>query len=288
MSVNQLPFEHISIEDVAAALEGNELMSLVDVCGFFLCQKGSAVVSLNDQTFHIQAGDIYVYTPSTFISVLNRSSDLEGIAVKCQMDFVLPMMERIVNVRDFLTLRDNPCISLSPEQQSDLEKMLKGLRKRQMLLEKLTPDSGTFFIMQNLVLALAEAVFHELLFDYASTQHIEPQSQDPKDRIFQNFLISLFKNYKCERDVTFYANEQYLSPRYFSSIIKEKSGHSALQWIIQMVISSIRQTLKNSYRSIKEISSEFNFPTQSFFGKYFKQYTGLSPKEYRATVGNNA
>ena len=100
MSVNQLPFEHISIEDVAAALEGNELMSLVDVCGFFLCQKGSAVVSLNDQTFHIQAGDIYVYTPSTFISVLNRSSDLEGIAVKCQMDFVLPMMERIVNVRD--------------------------------------------------------------------------------------------------------------------------------------------------------------------------------------------
>ena len=27
-----------------------------------------------------------------------------------------------------------------------------------------------------------------------------------------------------------------------------------------------------------------NFPTQSFFGKYFKQYVGVSPKEYR----NNA
>jgi AraC family transcriptional activator of pobA len=30
-----------------------------------------------------------------------------------------------------------------------------------------------------------------------------------------------------------------------------------------------------------EIADQLNFPTQSFFGKYFKQYVGISPKEYR-------
>ena len=33
--------------------------------------------------------------------------------------------------------------------------------------------------------------------------------------------------------------------------------------------------------TIKEIATKLNFPTQSFFGKYFKQYVGVSPKEYR-------
>ena len=39
--------------------------------------------------------------------------------------------------------------------------------------------------------------------------------------------------------------------------------------------------LDNTDLSIKEIATKLNFPTQSFFGKYFKQYVGISPKEYR-------
>lgn len=70
-------------------------------------------------------------------------------------------------------------------------------------------------------------------------------------------------------------------PRYFSSVIKEKSGSSALQWIIQNVITEAKYLLDNTDLSIKEIATKLNFPTQSFFGKYFKQYVGISPKEYR-------
>lgn len=148
-------------------------------------------------------------------------------------------------------------------------------------LSEVSPDSGQSQILKSLVLSLAEGVFHELLFDFVSNHPTEAKTQDVRDRIFQAFLISLFRNYKNEREVSFYAEEQHLSPRYFSSIIKEKSGHSALHWIILMVISSIREVLRNSDLSMKEISTEFHFPSQSFFGKYFKQYVGVSPKEYR-------
>ena len=33
--------------------------------------------------------------------------------------------------------------------------------------------------------------------------------------------------------------------------------------------------------SKQEIADRLNFANQSFFGKYFKHYTGMSPKEYR-------
>ena len=39
--------------------------------------------------------------------------------------------------------------------------------------------------------------------------------------------------------------------------------------------------LKKSDKSIKEIVNELDFPNLSFFGKYVKRHTGLSPKQYR-------
>ena len=118
-------------------------------------------------------------------------------------------------------------------------------------------------------------------FIYFSNEPQTPLPQDKKDKIFQNFMITLYRYYRQERDVTFYADKQCLSARYFSSVIKEKSGSSALQWIIQNVITEAKYLLDNTDLSIKEITTKLNFPTQSFYGKYFKQYVGISPKEYR-------
>lgn len=282
MDNHHLPFEYITIEDAAKAIENQEnRIAMANVCGFFLCQHGSGDVSLNDKTFHIKAGDVYFYMPSTFVCVLNHSTNLNGIAVKCEIDFVLPMLEQLIDGGNILRMRENPCISLQSEQQRSLENLANLVQERQRQLSLYTPDSATFHILQRLTLTLAESLFHELLLDYACNQSLQPQVHDNRDRIFQTFLVSLFRNYKREREVSFYAAEQCLSPRYFSSVVKEKSGHSALQWIVQMVISSVRQVLTSTDLSIKEIAMEYNFPSQSFFGKYFKQYVGVSPKEYR-------
>lgn len=286
MNGSSLPFENISIQHVSEVLESqSNLMSLMDLAGFFLCQQGWVDVSINDRTYHIQAGDIYFYTPSTFVSLLNRSEDLEGIAVKCEMDFILPLFERAMDGQSILAMREHPCISLTTDQITSIEQTVALINERQLVMAQSPQDSEPHRILEHLLLSLAEGLFYELLYDYFSnSQSLQPKEQDSKDRIFQTFLMSLFRNYKREREVSFYAAEQCLSPRYFSSIVKEKSGHSALQWIIQMVISSARQVLRSSDLSIKEIAMEFNFPSQSFFGKYFKQYVGVSPKEYRRQV----
>ena len=286
MNGSSLPFEHISIQQVSEVLESqSNLMSLMDLAGFFLCRQGWVDVSINDQTYHIQGGDIYFYTPSTFVSLLNRSADLDGIAVKCEMDFILPLFERVLDGQSILAIREHPGISLTVEQSRSIEQTVTLIHDRQQIMARYPQDSKEHLILQHLLLSLAEGLFYELLLDYFSnSQSLHPKEQDNKDRIFQQFLMSLFRNYKREREVAFYAAEQCLSPRYFSSIVKEKSGHSALQWIIQMVISSARQVLRSSDLSIKEIATDFNFPSQSFFGKYFKQYVGVSPKDYRRQV----
>ncbi|KAB5217038.1 helix-turn-helix domain-containing protein, partial [Bacteroides ovatus] len=49
----------------------------------------------------------------------------------------------------------------------------------------------------------------------------------------------------------------------------------------ELVILEAKALLNSSSMNIQEIADRLNFANQSFFGKYFKHYTGMSPKEYR-------
>lgn len=282
MNWNHLPYEYLAVEDaLLASFERGHRLALTSQCGLFFCQCGWIDVSLNDQIFHLQEGDLYYYMPSTFVCIMDHSDDLRGIGMKSQLDFVLPMLEKVFNGGNVLVMREHPCISLNAAQRNSLESLVELIRERKRQWDEEGPNGNSTPILQRMLISLGESLFYEVLFNYATNQSLQPRVYDAGDRIFQAFLVSLFNHYKAEREVAYYAAEQCLTPRYFSSVIKEKSGHSALQWIIQMVISSARQMLVSSDLTIKEIASEFNFPSQSFFGKYFKQYVGLSPKEFR-------
>lgn len=276
------PFQKLSIQEVADNIEiNNQLGSHIGMCGFFLCQEGWAEITLGENRYTIHKGDIYLYAPSGIVNILNRSYNLKGIAFKSSLDFIIPFIERIVCQKDIMMIQNTPCISLHEDQQLRIEELSEILDKRQSLLDEMSNTGPGPSILKHEIECLGEALFNELLFDYFDCQSVVPKKQDARDKVFQNFIISLMKNFKKEREVTFYAKEQCLTSRYFSSVVKEKTGHSALQWIVQVVISSAKQMLAHSDMSIKEIAIEFSFPTQSFFGKYFKQYVGVSPKEYR-------
>ena len=87
--------------------------------------------------------------------------------------------------------------------------------------------------------------------------------------------------HKEQRSVGFYAEKMHITPKYMSSMMKQISGRSAAEWIDEYVILEAKNLLKYSGMSIQEITYFLNFSTQSFFGKYFKQHTGMSPSQYR-------
>lgn len=285
MIEQQMPFRRILLtSDTFQILKEGQIISTFNKCGIFYCQRGSVEVSLEGYHYHIKPGDVYIYMASTLVHLLHKSEDAEGIMVEVDFYYILPIVNKVINVESQLFMRKNPCVSLSGEQCAHFEYLLNNLWDRINAEDSQKENVQYQHLKLELIKSMGQTICYEILNMYFTNQPLQPLQQGKKDVVFQNFMLSLFRFYRKERDVSFYARMQHITPRYFSAIIKEKTGDSALQWIVRMVITEAKQLLEESDLSIKEIADQLNFPTQSFFGKYFKQYVGVSPKEYR----NNA
>lgn len=137
------------------------------------------------------------------------------------------------------------------------------------------------YLMKEQVLRSLQTAYVSLLFSFISPDSYIRKEKNSRQYIFFNlFLERLSEHHKSERSVQFYANLLNITPKYLSTIAQAYSGLSASQVIDQYVIYAIKQTLYANYANIKTISTQYNFPSQSFFGRYFKRITGMSPNEY--------
>jgi AraC-like DNA-binding protein len=120
---------------------------------------------------------------------------------------------------------------------------------------------------------------------YSSERLRDINDNDPTrssaGNISRTFLQLVKDNFRQERQLKFYSDALCITPRYLSRVVRECTGSSASDWIERYVVLEARALLKSTNMTIQQISDYLNFPSQTFFGKYFKRRAGLSPKEYR-------
>lgn len=101
------------------------------------------------------------------------------------------------------------------------------------------------------------------------------------NRTVEVFLRLVQQNFRQHRFLEFYADKMKITPKHLSRTVKQQTGQSATDWIERIVTLEAKVLLRSSTLNIKEITDYLNFPTQSFFSKYFKKVTGQSPTEFR-------
>ena len=106
-----------------------------------------------------------------------------------------------------------------------------------------------------------------------------------REQILYSDFMQLVNIYaSAEHNIDFYASKLCLSARYMSTIVKKVSGKSAKQWIDDTIIVHTKINLKHTNKTVAQISDEMNFPNPSFFSKYFKRLTGMTPLQYRLST----
>ena len=99
--------------------------------------------------------------------------------------------------------------------------------------------------------------------------------------LYERFMKLLEHHHKEEYTVTFYANLLCITPKYLSSVIHSITGKHATEWIQDYRILEAKIALRATNANLKNIAELLNFSTPSHFGRFFKLYTGYTPREYR-------
>lgn len=277
--MNTIEVSDIEILDISSMdVERSDAVICIEQNGFLLCRRGTISLMMDDHQYNVQGGDLYIYPAFSQTYIRGCSADFQGVVGKADFDFVLSSLDSIADTQSHVYIRFHPLVSLTVTQCQCIEKMIDMIRMRKEIHTHLK---------EPVVSALVQAFLYEVIDTYItnSKDRIQSKKQTRKDKIFQNFMVALHRNFREHRSVKFYAAQQNLTTRYFATLVHEVSGKTPLQWISLFVITEAKHLLSNPKMSIKEVADRLNFTEQSFFGRYFKQYAGYSPSEYKSMSG---
>ncbi len=239
-----------------------------------LCRKGHAQYSIDTREQIVQPGDLLFISEGHIVDNYTASPDFDCSCILVSTQFYHGFVQNVKNVSSLLLFSmNNPVVRLTPREIQTYSNYFQTIR------DKIADTQHHYRI--ELVKALLLAMFYDMSGVIYRVEQSSSKGQSRADVMFAKFIRLLEENFRKERRVGWYANKMGITAKYLSEIVKNVSKRTPNEWIDSYVILEIRVMLKNSTRTIGQITEDLNFPNQSFLGKFFKEHVGVSPTEYR-------
>lgn len=258
-----------------------------------ICRKGKARLNVNYKDWELYEGAVITLFPNDVVEL-----KVEGDCKSPETENGDCKSPQTANSFQAEILKYNP--SLLREASLQLEQTvyssLREDRCRQdtpvvtniingmFSLLKVYFDQSECTCISQLVLCQLKAFFigfHEYLQRNPHYRPDEVKSYRVRE-LFNRFMMLLERDYKISRDVNYYAAQMNISSKYLTNIVSLVTGHTPKTIIDQYVILQLKMHLKRTTQSIKEMAWEFHFADVSFFCRYFKKHTGLTPQQIRS------
>ena len=258
-----------------------------------ICRKGKARLNVNYKDWELYEGAVITLFPNDVVEL-----KVDGDCKSPETENGDCKSPQTANNFQAEILKYNPSLlreaSLQLEQTvySSLRKdrcrqdtpVVTNIINGMFSLLKVYFDQSECTCISQLVLCQLKAFFigfHEYLQRNPQYRPDEVKSYRVRE-LFNRFMMLLERDYKISRDVNYYAAQMNISSKYLTNIVNQVTGHTPKTIIDQYVILQLKLHLKRSTQSIKEMAWEFHFADVSFFCRYFKKHTGLTPQQIRS------
>ncbi|TFU92804.1 AraC family transcriptional regulator [Barnesiella sp. WM24] len=268
--------DDIAVIDSLDDIKGMKLPAKIDFILSILCEDGSLSIDYDSTSRQLTGRMLMILKPGHVLRSYKASENFKGHFIVVSTKFFGDSISTFSKMLPCFTLfRDNPVITLSAEDAASQIELRALLRRKAY--------SAGHQYRDKVIRSVIEAMFYETLGLYSSYHSIDAAAMTRRrDALFYKFLQEVEANCTKERSVAYYAGKLCVSPKHLSATVKDASGRTAGEWIDSYVILEAKLLLQNTGLTIQEVSTKLNFPNQSFFGKYFKHLTGMSPRAFRA------
>lgn len=245
----------------------------MEIDTIIFCRGGIAHIEIDLVPYEITANTQLIIIAGSIVHNIDRSDDFKISYIAFKHDIYYEVTAQLEPSFTFF-LKEYPCVLLNEKRICKMNYLVEAM-------EDFYNEKNNCFrvkIFKNNIQSFLLDVYDKTrtLFKIDKSEQV-----GRKEELFIKFIQMIHNFCPKEREVIFYANKLYITPRYLSSITQNIAEKPAKYIIDRHAIQRIKIMLKYTNKSIQDISYELNFPDQSFFSRYFKKHTGMTPQEYR-------
>lgn len=255
-----------------------------------ICNRGTLAYQVNQSHHKTSPGGIFFALPGQLFTVMEYSDDLEATVVFITSDYLLKLGSRSemllvptkgyfenrilgsFNELEKVLVQD---IFLSDEVCGDIRRILSVLQRH---TNPQVAESNLVLsvpLIQTLLLLILESL---------NRGTTKVRSLSRQEQLSKDFFVLLLQHHKAQHDVSFYASQLYVTPKYLSTVVRKTTGSSIQDWVSRLLLFSSKSLLKSSRLSVQQVAAELHFSTPSSFIRFFHRLTGMTPREYRVKI----
>lgn len=239
------------------------------------CDSGELFFELNYTSYTLKKNGFLIITPLDILTFEKSTADYTSTVLVLPSETFSPILKDI-NLLNFKYIKQSPVINLQNEYLALYKQILSTLWQMKELV-----GEDEFDKIAGLQMSSLSVVQQDYYNKYIANKEAVHDYIPRKKELFRNFINRLVESHQVSREVLFYANELGVSSGYLNEVCNEVSGHSAKAIIDSAVAARLKYELSYTTKSIQELSDAYNFPSQSYFTRYYKRMTGLTPSEFR-------
>lgn len=224
-----------------------------------MVSEGSVRVVVNLEEFLLERHSAMLLTPDSIIEIKESSHDFDMKAFSFKD---LPL---------FAEPSQQACFTLNDDE------WLLADQYFQLIWHTVHRPVVMLDVIQHLQTALLTELSH-----IARREHGTGQAKTSRHEELLHRFLKLVNAYGLsQRKIAFYADHLCITPNHLGAVIRQASGLTVVQWLNRYAIQKAKVLLRYSDLPIWEIAERMNFANPSFFCKFFKRETGMTPAVYR-------
>lgn len=239
------------------------------------CLHGCINVRVQQKEYHLEKGCICVIYAGQILENAEISEGGKVIFVAIDTEYAMTEIRSPhgKSIRQLVLGSQEPALlQLKEGECNDFSMLYRSVRSIIASSDKDTSDGvfrGFSYIFGNMLLKWVR--------NSGRTSFMEMPHEK---QVFLKFRQDIHAFAHKDRSVAFYARRQCMSPRHFARLIRMASGRKPLDIIQEYVILEAKSLLLSGKYSVKEVCERLGFINHSFFSRYFRTATGLTPGEF--------
>ncbi|PCI93795.1 MAG: hypothetical protein COB15_15625 [Flavobacteriales bacterium] len=238
---------------------------------FLFFEKGSGTHLIDDKTYEVKDKSIHFVSPN-HIHDLKVDAGTKGYVCmfKEELFFINNESEKFLNEVDlFSNWNTNPLLELGDTAFGDLKSIIESI-----VIEyenQKTRKNEVLLMFLKLFLIKASRLC-------ANCTNVEISS---KRKIVESFLGLVDESCNKNLPINYYAEQLSITTTYLNRLVNDVYDKSVSDFVNDRIVLESKRILRFSSKSIKEVSFELGFEDPSYFSRFFKKHTKLTPVEYR-------